>query len=168
MQTKKAPSEKKGRLRIAALILLIGAAAVLFCARNGMVDGLLPQSEPPPEPTRSVDFRTDRALRETTYAADLAALQALVDGAQTDEQTRKDAAARVQSMVDAHRVELNIGAALEAAGYSPALTLCQSGSLTIMLAQTKLSDAQSAEILSLCASHVDFGLENIRIATGAS
>ena len=157
--TKTKPQTKRAPWRTLLIAALLLAALALW---------LWPKPEAPQAPAESTQPPFDQELsdRETAYTKDVEALRAIAENELCDEQTRNDAAARLTRLVTAHRTEQSIGEALRKAGFSPSLTLCENGALTIMLAQEKLTDEESARLLGLCAAHTDLSLENIRVMTG--
>lgn len=177
MNAKKAPPEgraKKKRtatwLRRGLLAALIATAAALAWLR---LPALMPSDAPPdaPEPDASLSAgqtpapaaAQERTARETAYDKDVAALTALLDSGAADEETRAQAAARLDQLVADHQSELGLEETLNQAGYSPCVVLLQNGALTVIVASSDMTAEASAAILSLCAAHTDIGVENIRI-----
>ena len=172
MNAKKAPPEGRAKkrtftwLRRGLLAALIAAAAALAWLR-------LPAPAPSdaPEPDASVSAgqtpapaaAQERTAREAAYDKDVAALTALLDSGAADEETRAQAAARLDQLVADHQSELGLEEALNQAGYSPCVVLLQNGALTVIVASSDMTAEASAAILSLCIAHTDIGVENIRI-----
>lgn len=170
MNAKKAPPEGRAKkrtftwLRRGLLAALIAAAAALAWLR-------LPAPAPSdaPEPSASLSqtptpaVTQERTARETAYDKDVAALTALLDSGAADEETRAQAAARLDQLVADHQSELGLEEALNQAGFSPCVVLLQNGALTVIVASSYMTAETSAAILSLCAAHTDIGVENIRI-----
>lgn len=172
MNAKKAPPEGRAKkrtftwLRRGLLAALIAAAAALAWLR-------LPAPAPSdaPEPDASVSAgqtpapaaAQERTAREAAYDKDVAALTALLDSGAADEETRAQAAARLDQLVADHQSELGLEETLNQAGYSPCVVLLQNGALTVIVASSDMTAEASAAILSLCAAHTDIGVENIRI-----
>lgn len=172
MNAKKAPPEGRAKkrtftwLRRGLLAALIAAAAALAWLR-------LPAPAPSdaPEPDASVSAgqtpapaaAQERTAREAAYDKDVAALTALLDSGAADEETRAQAAARLDQLVADHQSELGLEETLNQAGYSPCVVLLQNGALTVIVASSDMTAEASAAILSLCAAHTDIGMENIRI-----
>lgn len=172
MNAKKAPPEGRAKkrtftwLRRGLLAALIAAAAALAWLR-------LPAPAPSdaPEPDASVSAgqtpapaaAQERTAREAAYDKDVAALTALLDSGAADEETRAQAAARLDQLVADHQSELGLEEALNQAGFSPCVVLLQNGALTVIVASSDMTAETSAAILSLCAAHTDIGVENIRI-----
>lgn len=172
MNAKKAPPEGRAKkrtftwLRRGLLAALIAAAAALAWLR-------LPAPAPldAPEPDASVSAgqtpapaaTQERTAREAAYDKDVAALTALLDSGAADEETRAQAAARLDQLVADHQSELGLEETLNQAGYSPCVVLLQNGALTVIVASSDMTAEASAAILSLCAAHTDIGVENIRI-----
>lgn len=153
-------------LRRGLLAALIAAAAALAWLR-------LPAPAPSdaPEPGASLSAgqtpapaaAQERTARETAYDKDVAALTALLDSGAADDETRAQAAARLDQLVADHQSELGLEETLNQAGYSPCVVLLQNGALTVIVASSDMTAEASAAILSLCAAHTDIGVENIRI-----
>ena len=174
MNAKKAPPEGRAKKRTATwlrrglLAALIAAAAALAWLR---LPALTPSDAPPdaPEPSASLSqtptpaATQERTAREAAYDKDVAALTALLDSGAADEETRAQAARRLDQLVADHQSELGLEEALNRAGYSPCVVLLQNGALTVIVASADMTAETSAAILSLCAAHTDIGVENIRI-----
>lgn len=117
-------------------------------------------------PAPSQPKPSERSVREIAYERDTQTLRELTQNQQVSEQTREDAAQRLQTMVESHQTELAIEEALTEAGFSPCLVLLQNGAMTVMVEGVEMDAAQSASILTLCAAHTQIGVENIRIMAG--
>lgn len=168
--TKKKP-HKAGLRRILAIIsalVAVGCLAVLardlFKPRS-LVDLLPAGTTPAPTAQNAQNPAGQRAAREASYQKDVETLKALAQDGKADEKTRGDAGAQLAKLVEQHRTEAGLEAALEAAGFSPTLVLLQNEALTVVVPGDALTDAQSAEILSLCVTHSNAALQNIRIMT---
>lgn len=137
--------------------------ALLLTASAMGLRGLEAPHTAQPRPTPSPAVQDERSLRETAYAQDVAALQALADSENADADTRLHAARQLQALVEAHQCEIAIETALKKAGYEPCMVLMTGDALTVMLDASAV-DAQSSEaILALCTAHTELGAENIRI-----
>ena len=159
-------STKKSRPKPTRLLILFGllamAALLWFWPRteSPTVQETAPVETPAP-------LAEKRSSREAAYQKDIEALRAIAENQLCDAQTRNDAAAKLTALVSAHQTETALDAALRQAGFPTSLTICENGSLTVMLTQNDLTSEQSATILSLCAAHTDIGMENIRLMTAA-
>lgn len=172
MNAKKAPPEGRAKkrtftwLRRGLLAALIAAAAALAWLR---LPAPAPSDAPEPDASLSAGqtpapaAAQERTARETAYDKDVAALTALLDSGAADDETRAQAAARLDQLVADHQSELGLEEALNQAGYSPCVVLLQNGALTVIVASSDMTAEASAAILSLCAAHTDIGVENIRI-----
>ena len=172
MNAKKASPEGRTKkrtfpwLRRGLLAVLIAAAAVLAWLRL-----LAPAPSDAPEPGASLSAgqtpapaaTQERIAREAAYDKDVAALTALLDSGAADEETRAQAAERLDRLVADHQSELGLEEALNQAGYSSCAVLLQNGALTVIVASSDMTAEASAAILSLCTAHTDIGVENIRI-----
>ena len=172
MNAKKAPPEGRAKkrtftwLRRGLLAALIAAAAALAWLR---LPAPAPSDAPEPDASLSAGqtpapaAAQERTARETAYDKDVAALTALLDSGAADEETRAQAAARLDQLVADHQSELGLEETLNQAGYSPCVVLLQNVALTVIVASSDMTAEASAAILSLCAAHTDIGVENIRI-----
>lgn len=172
MNAKKAPPEGRAKkrtftwLRRGLLAALIAAAAALAWLR---LPAPAPSDAPEPDASLSAGqtptpaVTQERTAREAAYDKDVAALTALLDSGAADEETRAQAAARLDQLVADHQSELGLEETLNQAGYSPCVVLLQNGALTVIVASSDMTAEASAAILSLCAAHTDIGVENIRI-----
>lgn len=172
MNAKKAPPEGRAKkrtftwLRRGLLAALIATAAALAWLR---LPAPAPSDAPEPDASLSAGqtpapaAAQERTAREAAYDKDVAALTALLDSGAADEETRAQAAARLDQLVADHQSELGLEETLNQAGYSPCVVLLQNGALTVIVASSDMTAETSAAILSLCAAHTDIGVENIRI-----
>lgn len=173
MNAKKAPPEGRAKKKRTATWLRRGLLAALIATAAALAWLRLPAPAPSdaPEPDASLSAgqtpapaaAQERTARETAYDKDVAALTALLDSGAADEETRAQAAARLDQLVADHQSELGLEEALNQAGYSPCVVLLQNGALTVIVASSDMTAEASAAILSLCAAHTDIGVENIRI-----
>lgn len=161
-QAKTAPAWR-GWLRRGLLGLLLACAGWMLWQGAGTPDAAEPQPTSTPAPTQTA--QSERSLREEAYDKDRASLETLLDSGAADEQTRAQAAKRLQQMVSDHQSEIAVEEALRGAGYQPVLVLLQNGALTVMLNGENAGD--SAAIFALCAAHAGISPENIRIMTAA-
>lgn len=159
-QAKTAPAWR-GWLRRGLLGLLVLCAGWMLW-RDAGTPGEAP-APPTPAPTQAA--QSERALREEAYDKDRASLEALLDSGAADEQTRAQAAQRLEQLVSDHQSEIAVEEALRGAGYQPVLVLLQNGALTVMLTGDNAGD--STAIFALCAAHAGVSPENIRIMTAA-
>ena len=164
MNAKKAPPEGRAKkrtftwLRRGLLAALIAAAAALAWLR---LPAPAPSDAPEPDASLSAGqtpapaAAQERTARETAYDKDVAALTALLDSGAADEETRAQAAARLDQLVADHQSELGLEETLNQAGYSPCVVLLQNGALTVIVASSDMTAEGTA--------HTDIGVENIRI-----
>ena len=159
-KAQKSPAFSRWLRRGILLVLLISAGVMVWMQQDVLVE-TEPDATPQPVPTAP---RDERSVREKAYEQDLAALEKLLESDAVDEETRKQAAQRIQRMAEEHQCELALEEAMLQAGYLPVLVLCQNGALTVMV-QENLTAEQSAAVLSLCIAHADVAAENVRIMT---
>ncbi|MDY2656045.1 MAG: SpoIIIAH-like family protein [Candidatus Limiplasma sp.] len=172
MNAKKAPPEGRAKKRTftwlsrSLLAALIAAAAALAWLR---LPAPAPSDAPKPSASLSAGqtpapaATQERTAREAAYDKDVAALTALLDSGAADEETRAQAAARLDRLVADHQSELGLEETLNQAGFAPCVVLLQNSALTVIVASSDMTAETSAAILSLCAAHTDIGVENIRI-----
>lgn len=160
IKTSKKPAFSQWLRRGLLMVLLAAAAGMLWMGQKPPVQ---PHAPATPAPTQAA-LREERSIREAAYAQDLAALEKLLESGAADEQTRAQAAQRLERMTEEHQSEIAIEEALLQAGYLPVLVLCQNGAVTVMV-QESLSPEQSAAVLSLCIAHAEVSAENVRIMT---
>lgn len=173
MNAKKTSPEGRAKKKRTATWLRRGLLAALIATAAALAWLRLPAPAPSdaPEPDASLSAgqtpapaaAQERTARETAYDKDVAALTALLDSGAADEETRAQAAARLDQLVADHQSELGLEETLNQAGYSPCVVLLQNGALTVIVASSDMTAEASAAILSLCAAHTDIGVENIRI-----
>ena len=163
MNAKKTSPEGRAKKKRTATWLRRGLLAALIAAAAALAWLRLPAPAPSdaPEPDASLSAgqtpapaaAQERTARETAYDKDVAALTALLDSGAADEETRAQAAARLDQLVADHQSELGLEETLNQAGYSPCVVLLQNGALTVIVASSDMTAEASAAI----------GVENIRI-----
>lgn len=107
-----------------------------------------------------------RQQRDDTAAADMAALQKLVDQEDLDDQTRYDAAAQLQAIVDAREKQVALEGALVNSGMYPCVAVVSAGSVTIVTQKETLSDAETALLLTMAQVHAGADPSAVRVITG--
>ena len=150
---------RQALFRYAVLALLVAAAAFLWRAEKMREPSDSPMAVSP-APTAAAD---ERLKRETAYDRDAAALQKLLESGAADEATQALAAQTLTGLIAEHQSEIGLETALIEAGYDGAVVIVQSGAVTVMIPQDRLSESASAQILSLCLAHAQVSAENVRI-----
>jgi len=107
-----------------------------------------------------------RQQRDDTAAADMAVLQKLVDQTDLDDQTRYDAAAQLQAIVDAREKQIALEGALLNSGIYPCVAVVSTGSVTIVTQKETLSDAETALLLTMAQVHAGAEPSAVRVITG--
>lgn len=150
---------KWGR-RVALGLCAIAIAALL----------VWPQSKQPSE-TQDTPVQTQtadiHARRETAYQKDMATLTALTKQGDADENTRRDAAQQLAQLTQEHQTELALLSALSANGYEQSVVIARGGGVTITVDRERLTNEDTAFILSLCLHHTQLEPASIRIMTGS-
>ncbi len=106
-----------------------------------------------------------RQQRDETAAKDMAALQSLVDQINLDDQTRYDAAAQLQAIVDAREKQTALEGALLTSGMYPCVAVVSTGSVTIVTQKETLSEAETALLLTMAQVHADADPSAVRVIT---
>lgn len=107
-----------------------------------------------------------RQKRDDTALADMAALQKLVDQTDLDDQTRYEAAAQLQSIVDAREKQTALEGALLNSGIYPCAAVVSTGSVTIVTQKETLSDAETALLMTMAQVHAGAEPSAVRVITG--
>ena len=106
-----------------------------------------------------------RQSRDADALRDMAALETLVNQTNLDAQTRSDAAAQLQRMVDVRQKQTALEGALTQSGVYPCVTVVNEGSATIVTEKTDLSDGETALILTMAQVHADVPPSGVRVIT---
>lgn len=106
-----------------------------------------------------------RRQRDQDIAADLSALQALIDQDKLDDQTRHDAALQLQSLVDAREKQLALESALLSSGIYPCVAVISPGNVTIVTRKETLSEAETALLLTMAQVHAGAEAASVRVIT---
>lgn len=107
-----------------------------------------------------------RQQRDDAAMADMAALQKLVDQTDLDDQTRYEAAAQLQSIVDAREKQTALEGALLNSGMYPCVAVVSTGSVTIVTQKETLSDAETALLMTMAQVHAGADPSAVRVITG--
>lgn len=106
-----------------------------------------------------------RLRRDESLQTDMAALQALCDQDNLDAQTREDAAAKLQALIDTRQAQLALEGALTQSGVYPCLAVISPGSVTIVTEKATLSDGESALVMTLAQAHAGVEPSGVRVMT---
>lgn len=148
------------------LISLVAAAMLIghFSPDDQPVTVDIPVIETAAAVTDPVEsFRQRRNLAES---ADIAALEQLVGRDDLDEQTRRKAAERLQSIVDARQIQSAIEGALVTSSLYPCAVVLEGGILSIVTEKSAVTDRDTALVLSLAADLGGIKPEDVRIICG--
>jgi len=105
--------------------------------------------------------------RSDAYAwlNDMAALQALVDQTSLDDQTRAQAAAQLQSLIDVRQKQLALEGALLESGIYPCVAVVSQRNVTIVTEKETLSNGETALLLTMARTHADADPSSVRVIT---
>ena len=111
----------------------------------------LPVVEPFAEPAGKIELF--RQQRDAASLQDMAALQALVDQAGLDAQTRAEAAEQLRALVDAREKQLALEGALLESGIHPCVAVVSAGQVTIVTEKAALTDDETALLMTMAQFH---------------
>lgn len=103
--------------------------------------------------------------RDTAALEDMSALQTLVNQPELDAQTRADAAAQLQRIVDHRQKESALEGALLQSGLYPCAAVVNEGSVTIVTEKATLSDGETALLLTMAELHAGVLPSGVRVVT---
>lgn len=112
----------------------------------------LPVVEPSAEPAGRIELF--RQQRDAASLQDIAALQALVDQAELDAQTRAEAAEQLRSLVDAREKQFALEGALLESGLQPCVAVVSAGQVTIVTEKASLTEDETALLMTMAQLHV--------------
>lgn len=116
----------------------------------------------PPSPME--EFRESR---DSSALEDMASLEALVAQPELDAQTRADAAAQLQRIVDHRQKETALEGALTQSGVYPCVAVVDEGSVTIVTEKADLSDGETALVLTMAQVHAGVEPSGVRVVTAS-
>lgn len=148
-------------------LLMVTMAVSYFFQQQRLMEAAATVSLPMVQVTAAPSGRLDeyRHTREETLLADMTALQALCDQEQLDSQTRQDAAAQLQALVETHQKQLALEGALTQSGLYPCVAVVADGSVTIVTDKADLSSGESALVMTLAKAHADIEPSGVRVIT---
>lgn len=123
----------------------------------------LPVVEPYAEPVGRIELF--RQQRDTAALQDMAALQALIGQEQLDEQTRADAAAQLQALVDSREKQLTLEGALLESGLYPCAAVVSAEHVTIVTGRTGLTDDETALLMTMARLHTGASPSQVSVIT---
>lgn len=123
----------------------------------------LPVVAPQAEPTSRMELF--RQQRDTAALRDMAALQALVDQEQLDQQTRTEAAAQLQALVDAREKQLALEATLLESGLYPCVAVISGQQVTIVTEKASLTDHETALLMTMAQLHAGASPAQVSVMT---
>lgn len=150
------------------LIALLATLAVSYFAnQERLLEAAATVSLPVEQVTVSPSGRLEefRLRRDETLQADMAALQSLCDQENLDAQTREDAAAKLQAMIETRQAQLTLEGALTQSGVYPCVAVISPGSVTIVTEKATLSDGESALVMTLAQAHAGVEPSGVRVMT---
>ena len=106
-----------------------------------------------------------RESRDASALEDMAALEALCAQEAIDEQTRQDAAAQLQRLVDVRQKQTALEGALTQSGFYPCVAVVTDGSVTIVTDKAELSSGESALLLTMAKAHAGVEPSGVRVVT---
>lgn len=104
-----------------------------------------------------------RQQRDQSVLTDIAALEKLIALPDLDDNTRQEAAACLQSIIEARQAQSALEGALSGSSLSPCVTVVQNGSVTIVTDKSTITEKDSALVMTLAAAHTGASPENVRI-----
>jgi hypothetical protein len=116
-----------------------------------------------PAPISSLQAYRDR--REQTRSEDVQTLQGILDSGSANASLLADVTLQLSQITKAREQELAIEGVLLGSGFSPCLAVVAPGSVTVILGRESLSRGEAALVMTLCESHTDEPLDNIKIMT---
>ena len=104
-----------------------------------------------------------RQQRDQGEMADITVLENLVNLEQLDAQTREEAAKRLQTITEARQVQRAVESALVGSSLYPCAAMLHSGVLSIVTEKAKITERDTALVLTLAADLGSIQPENVRI-----
>ena len=123
----------------------------------------LPVVEPYAEPAGKIELFKQQ--RDTASLQDMAALQALVDQEQLDQQTRAEAAGQLQALVDAREKQLALEGALLESGFHPCVAVVSAGQVTIVTERAELTEDETALLMTMAQLHAGASPGQVSVVT---
>lgn len=158
---------RKHRNPLLLLCLLVTLAASWFFTNQRLIEAAATVSLPVEQVTTAPTSRLEefRTRRDETTLADIATLQALCDQADLASDTREDAAAQLQRLVDTREAQLALEGALTQSGVYPCVAVITEGSVTVVTEKASLSDGESALVMTLAKAHAGVEPSGVRVMT---
>ena len=119
-------------------------------------------------PSSVPDLSPIEQYKETRDAAalkDMAALETLVNQQDLDPQTRADAAAQLQRLVEQRQKQTALEGALTQSGVYPCAAVVEEGSVTIVTGKSNLSEGETALVLTMAQLHAAAMPSGVRVIT---
>lgn len=147
--------------------LLATLAVSYFAHQERLLQASATVSLPVEQVTASPSGKLEefRLRRDESLQTDMAALQALCGQDNLDAQTREDAAAKLQALIDTRQAQLALEGALTQSGVYPCLAVISPGSVTIVTEKATLSDGESALVMTLAQAHAGVEPSGVRVMT---
>ena len=123
----------------------------------------LPISETAAVPRSALDQYKE--TRDTDALRDMAALEVLINQEALDPQTRADAAAQLQHLVDRRQKQTALEGALSQSGIYPCAAVVDTGCVTIVTEKETLSEGETALVLTMAQLHADVMPSGVRVIT---
>ena len=147
--------------------LLATLAVSYFAQQERLLEASTTVNLPVEQVTASPSGKLEefRLRRDASLQTDMAALQALCDQENLTAQTREDAAAKLQALIDTRQAQLALEGALTQSGVYPCVAVISPGSVTIVTEKATLSDGESALVMTLAQAHAGVEPSGVRVMT---
>lgn len=109
-----------------------------------------------------------KLIKEQTRAKNKDTLMEIINNEELTESAKKDAINAMISMTDIAQKETDAQMLLEAKGYKEAVVSISDGTCDVMIGATKLSDAQTAQIMDIVQRKTDISPDKIVITVSGS
>ena len=106
-----------------------------------------------------------RHQRDTDTSSDIAALEKLITQSMLDKQTREAAAEQLQRIIDIRQAQSCMEGALLNSRLAPCVVVLAGDAMTLVTAQSTITDKDAAQVLTLAAAHAGIRPENVCIIT---
>ena len=123
----------------------------------------LPVVEPYAEPAGKIELF--RQQRDAASLQDMTALQALVDQAELDPQTRTEAAEQLRALVDAREKQIALEGSLLESGIQPCVAVVSAGQVTIVTEKAALTDDETALLMTMAQLHAGAAPSQVSVIT---
>ncbi len=115
--------------------------------------------------TKTNEINNSRLERNKTREESLNKLKVIIDNAEIDNESKKQAIDKYTQLVEWSQIEASIESVVKSKGFGETLTIISEDSVTVIVVSENLSSSQTLQIQDAVTTQIKIELEKIKIIT---